>query len=279
MKATWCIALSLLLFCDLGFPQLCPLLLKELAHGPIPDMKQASLEQRLAAAENVLGRKLSPMERTAVVNSYHLNYLIEGKMTMPHYYDEKYRSYVYEPYLVEVGFSKDEIAHLNKHRLFDADPGKKIDYDFRSALYQMSREEIGEVMQITEMGSSPSEPEKRKLLNQALSKIPTYSGTVHRVSKTWDTLENIRKRYKVGEKVTEELFLHTSKRKDWFTEYKRFPIRFTIESKTGRDLRWFNSNRTEEEEVLFSSDTSFQVLSYSEKDGYINIHLSESSGP
>jgi ADP-ribosyltransferase exoenzyme len=88
-------------------------------------------------------------------------------------------------------------------------------------------------------------------LNNAIEKLPTYSGTVYRKA---DLTSGTAAMYKKGMIVEERGFTSTSKNYGtWSGSY-----RFTIVSKTGRDVSRISSHSSEAE-VLFRSGTRFKV--------------------
>lgn len=122
-------------------------------------------------------------------------------------------------------------------------------------------------------------------IDRAVEKLTPFEGTVYRGitfnTGTYGVSREDRQNYQnaldyyksnVGKDITEKAFLSTGKvqsrinRK--FTESGAPSIRFTIDSKTGRDLSRYNN---EEYEVLFKRNTRFRVVSVKGS----NVHLKE----
>lgn len=98
--------------------------------------------------------------------------------------------------------------------------------------------------------------EKKQIqsLDSALQKMPTYQGTLYRSVSDFgitDVQEFIAE-YKPGMEISFPEFLSSS------TEVydDSFPIQYVITSKTGRDIRKFNS---QEREILFERDSIFYI--------------------
>lgn len=90
-------------------------------------------------------------------------------------------------------------------------------------------------------------------LDSALLKMPKYEGTVYRsVSEFGIDEEEFEKRYAVGNSVLELSYISTSTG----TYDDSMKYQFVINSKSGRDVRNFN---TEEQEILFKRGSMFKV--------------------
>lgn len=121
-------------------------------------------------------------------------------------------------------------------------------------------------------------------IDRAMSKLNTYEGTVYRgirfeygdytkkqhAQRYADTLAYYKSN--VGKEITEKSYLSTGKVKTKidkkFTTTLAPSIKFTIESKTGRDVSRYND---EEREVVFKRNTRFRVISVKGS----NVHLKE----
>ena len=121
-------------------------------------------------------------------------------------------------------------------------------------------------------------------IDRAMSKLNTYEGTVYRgirfeygdytkkqhAQRYADTLAYYKSN--VGKEITEKSYLSTGKVKTKidkkFTTTLAPSIKFTIESKTGRDVSRYNE---EEREVVFKRNTRFRVISVKGS----NVHLKE----
>ena len=102
-------------------------------------------------------------------------------------------------------------------------------------------------------------------LNNALDKLPVHAGTVYR--KVGASVPHHL--YQPGKVFVESGFMSTSKDTGvWAGE-----VRFTIKSKTGRDIQKISSN-SHEEEVLFKSGTRFKIVSRIGN----HIHMEEIDG-
>lgn len=92
-------------------------------------------------------------------------------------------------------------------------------------------------------------------LDSALNKLPAFTGTVYRsiASKTIYDIAEFWAAHKVGETICYPAYTSTS------TEVydETMDIQYIIQSKTGHDLRTYNS---EELEVLFGRNTKFKVV-------------------
>ena len=119
-------------------------------------------------------------------------------------------------------------------------------------------------------------------IDRAIAKLESFQGTVYRGMefdsgyKLSDTKrqKELLQFYKdnIGKDVTEKGYVSTGKKKGKidkkFTSTMVPSIRFTIESKTGRDVSHYND---EEEEIVFRRKTKFRVLSVKGN----NVHLQE----
>lgn len=99
-----------------------------------------------------------------------------------------------------------------------------------------------------------------KQINDGLSKLEDFSGTVYRGASLPGGLEAmeaaVAKHYKVGTVITEKGFTSTSTERSSMLSGR---IRFEIQSKTGKVVRTL-SRHEHENEVLFRSGTKFKVL-------------------
>lgn len=121
-------------------------------------------------------------------------------------------------------------------------------------------------------------------IDRAMSKLNTFEGTVYRgirfeygdytkkqnAQRYADTLAYYKSN--VGKDITEKSYISTGKVKTKidkkFTTTYAPSIKFTIESKTGRDVSRYND---EEKEVVFKRNTRFRVVSVKGN----NVHLRE----
>src|SRR5690606_23913398 len=99
-----------------------------------------------------------------------------------------------------------------------------------------------------------------KLADQALTKMPTHQGWVHRGVE--DLPADVLAKYVPGKIVTEEAFTSTSQAEDSAFTGK---VKFKILSKSGRDVQAL-SRVEAEKEVLFRPGTKFLVTD-KERDG------------
>lgn len=95
----------------------------------------------------------------------------------------------------------------------------------------------------------------KALLNSALSKLPAYKGTVYR---TTTLPPEVLTEYKVGKTIIHKAFTSASTGFSSFGDYC-----FVMKSRTGRAIRAFSQNPSEEE-VLFRSGTKFKILKIAE---------------
>jgi len=121
-------------------------------------------------------------------------------------------------------------------------------------------------------------------IDKAMGKLDTFEGTVYRgirfengaytkkqnAQRYADTLAYYKNN--VGKDIVEKSYVSTGKAKTQvdkkFTTSSAPSLKFTIESKTGRDVSHYNN---EEKEILFKRGTRFRVVSVKGN----NIHLSE----
>jgi hypothetical protein len=95
------------------------------------------------------------------------------------------------------------------------------------------------------------------VVNNGLEKLPPYEGTVYR--NFWP-FPGYRERYAEQELPLETAFTSTSdKFGDGPMMSEKEPIRFIIQSKTGRNISAFSAHRTSETEILFRTNTRFHV--------------------
>lgn len=133
-----------------------------------------------------------------------------------------------------------------------------------------------------ELESKPTDYTLRiaKLLNEALEFFPNYEGVVYRTIRkedwsefgTWETLAaRLEKEYRIGLIFRTRRFLSTSKSTVWL----RYPVRYQIISKTGKNIEGIGRER--EEEVLFKTETEFKVTNFvrDERQKYVMIYLEE----
>lgn len=104
------------------------------------------------------------------------------------------------------------------------------------------------------------EPEERRLvqnLNNALSKMPKYKGTVYRGITDFgiDDVDEFINSHVPGTKIKYPAFTSTSKDKEIYGG--DMPIQYVIRSKNGADITKFNP---EEQEILFKTDTEFVII-------------------
>lgn len=108
-------------------------------------------------------------------------------------------------------------------------------------------------------------------LETALDKLPNYEGTVTR--SVWinsEDIEHFLKEYPVGQKMRHKSFL-SSTAGDTYNPEARVQMR--IKSKTGKDLRKYNSA---EQEILFKKNVEFVVEKIDTSDEYyVKIYLKE----
>ena len=103
------------------------------------------------------------------------------------------------------------------------------------------------------------EPEERQLvqnLNNALSKMPKYKGTVYRGITDFgiDDVDEFINSHVPDTIIEYPAFTSTSKDKEIYGG--DMPIQYVIRSKNGADITKFNP---EEQEILFKTDTKFIV--------------------
>lgn len=96
-----------------------------------------------------------------------------------------------------------------------------------------------------------------KVLDQGLNKLPKYKGVVYR--NIWP-FAGYKERYKKGALVTEKAFTSTSQAfGDGPMMSPKEPIRFIIESLSGRNISAFSAYWKRETEILFKTNTNFFV--------------------
>lgn len=106
-------------------------------------------------------------------------------------------------------------------------------------------------------GEKLSKLEKKKIqdMDSALEKMPAYQGTLYRSVSDFgiDDVQEFINSHAVGSKITfpEYLSSSTSVYDD------SFPVQYVIQSKTGHDIRKYNS---QENEILFGRKTNFLVM-------------------
>ena len=109
-------------------------------------------------------------------------------------------------------------------------------------------------------------------LNSAINKIPNYKGSVTR-SVLFDdneTLQKFLKDYTVGSKIDYKEFISTTRGKTYNPEAQ---VQITIvDSTKGKDISVFNFD---EREVLYSTDSEFKVVNFTEENGTYFIKLAE----
>lgn len=93
------------------------------------------------------------------------------------------------------------------------------------------------------------------VLNSALNKLPNYEGDVFRQT---NLNEKLLKLHKVGKVVTYTAFTSTYNKRR-FAPNERNKVAIYIESFTGKEIPHVSNYKTAESEVLFKSDTKFQI--------------------
>lgn len=117
------------------------------------------------------------------------------------------------------------------------------------------------------------EKEFVKKLNEALDKIPTYSGNLQR-SLVFDDDASVQKflaDYKPGKPIKYKEFISTTKGTELYNPSGQIQI-LIRDSKNGRDISSINDK---EQEVLYKTDSEFIVIDTAEKDGKHYILLEE----
>lgn len=111
---------------------------------------------------------------------------------------------------------------------------------------------------------------REKVLNNALSKLPDYEGTVFRGVKITDT-DKFLKDYAKGGEINFNQFVSTS-----FSKTERYygNVEYTILSKSGKDVSKL-SFKPHEKEILFGTSTKFSVFRLETKENKIYITLEE----
>lgn len=93
-----------------------------------------------------------------------------------------------------------------------------------------------------------------KNLDSALEKLPSYLGTVYRSLSDFgiEDVDAFIRTYRVGKTTSSPAY--TSSGTEVYDE--SFPIQYVIQSKHGKDLRFYNP---EESEILFARNTKFRI--------------------
>lgn len=110
-------------------------------------------------------------------------------------------------------------------------------------------------------------------LNNALDKMPTYSGNLQRSLLLRDekAVQDFLKEYKIGKTIAYKEFLSTTKG-DTYNPDGQIQI-FIQDAKNGKDISVFNE---QEQEVLYKNDLEFNVIYMTENEGKYYILLEES---
>ena len=109
-------------------------------------------------------------------------------------------------------------------------------------------------------------------LNSALDKIPNYKGTVTRSLEFYDdeTLQTFLKSYSVGESISYKEFISTTRGETYNPDGQ---VQITIvDAENGKDISLFNFK---EKEVLYNTDSNFEVIKFMIQDGKYFIGLAE----
>lgn len=118
------------------------------------------------------------------------------------------------------------------------------------------------------------------LLNYALGKLPDFRGFVYRGSILTDLLKaDFRRKLEQKMYLEEPGFLSTSLSRNIANQFNRSDTLFKIYSFHGKSIEQYSfhglSNPFNEKEVLFRSNTRFEVLEYEEIAGTTFITLEE----
>lgn len=107
------------------------------------------------------------------------------------------------------------------------------------------------------------------ILNQALQKLPPFSGLVLR----YVSLPDVQ-RYEVGEIITYPEFISTTKSNVIPAVGQFAAHKLVIKSYSGREIAWI-SEQPDEQEVLFMTDSSFLVINKKQDDDLMTIIMEE----
>ena len=147
----------------------------------------------------------------------------------------------------------------------------EADKTFLTAYLSNSYHEVNDALRKGELNGEMKAMVKG--IDKAVGKLDKYEGTVYRGVKfqyggtrkeNAKAYSDLLAHYKsnVGKVVTEKTYLSTGKVKSLidrkFTSSDHPSIKFTIKSKTGRNVSHYNS---EEKEIVFGRNTKFKVVS------------------
>lgn len=156
------------------------------------------------------------------------------------------------------------VEQLDKYGLNDVEVGAVKDY-VSSYSYKINEklrnhEELSEV-----------EQEYVNNLDRALNKFPLYEGIVTRSLEFMyeDDLETFVNSHVIGKIKNYDQYLSTTVGEVYNDKGQ---VQIIIESKNGRDIRYYNEN---EQEILFKRNASFKVIKIAKQEGFIFILLKE----
>ena len=156
------------------------------------------------------------------------------------------------------------VERLDKYGLNDVEAGAVKDY-VSSYSYKINEklrnhEELSEV-----------EQEYVNNLDRALNKFPPYEGIVTRSLEFMyeDDLETFVNSHVVGKIKNYDQYLSTTVGEVYNDKGQ---VQIIIESKHGRDIRYYNEK---EQEILFKRNASFKVIKITKQEGFVFILLKE----
>ena len=122
---------------------------------------------------------------------------------------------------------------------------------------------------------TPEQKSTIESVNSALSKFPAYEGTVYRnIGFIWEEdFNDLIASHEGKQTITYPAFTSTSKSVDGYKVSAPYLVHYEIKSVTGADVSELGI--TQENEVLFKTDTAFDIVSFAKNGNTINIVLEE----